>query len=56
MGLKKLAKNVENQEVRKDSIDELKSFFSGNEGAKRSHKFIDFLNMISGDYNDARRD
>jgi hypothetical protein len=33
-------------------MSELKSFFSGREGSERSHRFMNFINMLSGNFAD----
>ena len=50
---KSLEKNNAKREAGKiekvrDSVEELKAFFSGSQGVERSHKFMDFVNMLSG--------
>jgi hypothetical protein len=52
---KSLEKNNAKRELGKlgkarDSVQELQAFFSGREGVDRSHKFMEFVNMLSGPF------
>lgn len=48
--LGKLGKARDSVEGPSTSVEELKAFFSGREGVDRSHKFMEFVNMLSGPF------